>query len=61
MMKVFKKLSMKPKLVALFHVSNTLGTVNDVKRITALAKSFGAIVLIDGAQALPHKKLMLET
>ena len=51
------KLAMKPKLVAFSHVSNTLGTVNDVKRITNLAKSFGAIVLIDGSQALPHKKV----
>ncbi|WP_370298968.1 aminotransferase class V-fold PLP-dependent enzyme, partial [Pontibacterium sp.] len=44
----------KTKLVAVGHASNTLGTINPVKEITAAAKAVGATVLIDGAQALPH-------
>jgi len=47
-------LNPKTKLVAVGHASNTLGTINPVKEITAAAKSVGATVLIDGAQALPH-------
>lgn len=50
-------LSRSPKLVCVSHVSNTLGTVNDVKRITALAHEVGAVVLVDGAQAAPHKNI----
>lgn len=42
------------KLVALNHVSNSLGTINPLKKITALAKRVGAIVLADGAQAASH-------
>ncbi len=42
------------KLVAINHVSNTLGTINPLKRITALARKAGAIVLADGAQAISH-------
>jgi cysteine desulfurase/selenocysteine lyase len=44
----------KTKLFALTHVSNTLGTINPVKQLTALAQSKGIAVLIDGAQAIPH-------
>ena len=47
-------LGKKTKLVAVGHASNTLGTINPVKEITAAAKAVGATVLIDGAQALPH-------
>jgi cysteine desulfurase/selenocysteine lyase len=42
------------KIVALVHVSNSLGTINDVKRLVRLAKEQSAVVLIDGAQAAPH-------
>lgn len=52
-----KLLSDKTKLVAVTHVSNTLGTVNPVQEIIAQAKQFGAYTLIDGAQAVPHKKV----
>jgi len=52
-----KLLEHKPKLVALNHVSNVLGTINDVKVLTSLAHSAGAVVLIDGAQAAPHGPL----
>ena len=49
-----KKLKLSPKMVAFMHVSNTLGTINDAKRLTRMARSVGATVLIDGSQALPH-------
>ena len=50
-------LSNKTKLIAITHVSNVLGTINPVKEITKLAKKFGALVLIDGAQGVPHLKV----
>jgi cysteine desulfurase / selenocysteine lyase len=42
------------RLVALTHQSNTLGTINPIKEITAAAHRAGALVLVDGAQAVPH-------
>jgi cysteine desulfurase/selenocysteine lyase len=50
-------LSNKTKLVAVTHISNTLGTINPVKEIIAKAHQKGALVLIDGAQAVPHTKV----
>ena len=47
-------LRLKPKLVAFTHVSNTLGTINPVVEMTRQAHEAGALVLIDGAQAVPH-------
>jgi cysteine desulfurase/selenocysteine lyase len=47
-------LRLKPKLVAFTHVSNTLGTINPVRELTEMAHAAGALVLIDGAQAVPH-------
>jgi cysteine desulfurase/selenocysteine lyase len=49
-----KMFSPRTKLFAFTHISNTLGTINPVKELTALAHSKGAAVLIDGAQAIPH-------
>ena len=49
-----KLLNERTKLVALVHVSNTLGTVNPVKDIIAKAHAVGAAVLIDGAQSVQH-------
>ena len=49
-----KLLSDKTKLVAVTHVSNTLGVINDVKEIIAIAKQKNIPVLLDGAQAIPH-------
>jgi cysteine desulfurase/selenocysteine lyase len=46
-----------PKLVAVAHVSNVLGTVNPVAEIARRAHDAGALVLVDGAQAAPHYKL----
>jgi cysteine desulfurase/selenocysteine lyase len=44
----------RTKLVAVTHVSNVLGTVNPIRRITEIAHARGARVLVDGAQAAPH-------
>jgi len=50
-------LSEKTKMVAMTHVSNVLGTINPVKQIITSAHKFGAKVLIDGAQAVPHMRI----
>jgi cysteine desulfurase/selenocysteine lyase len=47
-------LSDKTKIVAVTHISNTLGTINPVKEIIELAHAKNIPVLIDGAQAVPH-------
>jgi cysteine desulfurase/selenocysteine lyase len=47
-------LSAKTKILALTWISNAFGTVNPVREMTAAAKKYGAIVLIDAAQAIPH-------
>jgi cysteine desulfurase/selenocysteine lyase len=46
-----------PKLVAVAHVSNVLGTVNPIADIVARAHAAGAVVMVDGAQAAPHLPL----
>jgi cysteine desulfurase/selenocysteine lyase len=46
--------SLKPKLVSIVHVSNSLGTINPVETIIAQAHAAGAQVLIDGCQSVPH-------
>ncbi len=43
-----------PKLVAVAHVSNVLGTINPIAEIASRAHAAGALVLVDGAQAVPH-------
>ena len=45
------------RLVAITHVSNALGTINPVKDIIEAAHGQGALVLLDGAQAVPHMKV----
>jgi len=49
-----KRLTPRTRLLALTHVSNVLGTVNPVREIVAMAKKVGALVLVDGAQAVQH-------
>ena len=53
-------LRLKPKLVAFTQVSNTLGTINPVRQIVAMAHAAGALVLVDGAQAVPHVPVDVE-
>lgn len=43
-----------PKIVALTHVSNTLGTINPVKEMISMAHRHGALVVVDGAQSIAH-------
>lgn len=52
-----KLLSPRAKIVAVNHTSNSLGTMNPVKEIIRLAHEAGAVVLIDGAQAVQHNKV----
>jgi cysteine desulfurase/selenocysteine lyase len=57
-MEAFKGLlSDKTKMVAITHMSNVLGTVNDVAEIVLLAHTAGAQVLLDGCQAIVHAKV----
>ncbi|CAN5725338.1 cysteine desulfurase [soil metagenome] len=44
----------RTRMVATFHVSNVLGVVNDLARIAAMAHAVGALLLVDGAQAVAH-------
>jgi cysteine desulfurase / selenocysteine lyase len=48
------KLTRKTKIVCLSHVSNVTGVINDVKRIAKAAHDQGALILVDGAQSVPH-------
>ncbi len=52
-----EQLENEPKIVAVTHVSNVLGTINDVKHITRKAHDHGAVVLVDGAQSAPHMQV----
>ncbi len=47
----------RTKIVSIAHVSNVMGTVNDVRKICELAHSAGAVVLVDAAQSVPHKAI----
>ncbi len=49
-----KLLDRNPKLVAFAHMSNVLGTINPAKEMISKAHAVGALVLIDGAQSVPH-------
>jgi cysteine desulfurase/selenocysteine lyase len=52
-----KLLSEKTKIVSIAYISNALGSIHPVKEVISEAHKVGAIVFIDGAQALPHKKV----
>jgi len=47
-------LARRPKLLAVVHVSNVLGTINPVADIVARAHAAGTVVMVDGTQAVPH-------
>ncbi len=49
----------KVKIVSVCHVSNVLGTVNDIDKIATLARKVGAIMVVDGAQSVGHIELNL--
>ena len=50
-------LNSKTKLLAIGHISNALGVINPIKQMIGLAHQVGAVVLVDGAQAMPHLKI----
>jgi cysteine desulfurase/selenocysteine lyase len=52
-----KLLSNRTKLVAITHISNTLGTINPVKELAKKAHAVGAKILVDGAQSIQHMKV----
>ena len=49
-----RQLSARTKLVAVTHVSNVLGLINPIGEVAAMAHKAGALVLVDGAQSVPH-------
>lgn len=51
------KLCSKTRIVCLSQVSNVTGVINDVKRIGKIAHDNGALMLVDGAQSVPHMKV----
>lgn len=51
------KITDKTKIVGITHVSNVLGTINNIKKITKYAHSKGAIVIVDASQSIPHIKI----
>lgn len=54
---VRETVSERTKIVAIAHVSNVLGTINDIKAIAEIAHDNGAIISVDGAQSVPHMKV----
>lgn len=50
-------LSERTKMIAVAHVSNALGSINPVSKIIQLAHAKGVLVLLDGAQAMPHMRV----
>jgi cysteine desulfurase/selenocysteine lyase len=54
---VQRQLSPRTRLVAVTHVSNVLGLINPVAEIAAMAHRAGALVLVDGAQSVPHTSI----
>jgi len=49
--------NVKTKIVSITHISNVLGTINPIKKISSLANQCGAVLIIDGAQGAAHKKI----
>ncbi|HEX6179076.1 MAG TPA: cysteine desulfurase [Thermoanaerobaculia bacterium] len=52
-----RMLNERVKIVAAGHISNALGTVNPIRKMTELAHAAGALILIDGAQGVPHSRV----
>lgn len=51
------KLTKKTRFVALAHVSNVLGVMNPIKEIAGMVHQVGALLVVDGAQSIPHIKI----
>ncbi len=54
------KITEKTKVVAITHLSNVLGTLNDIRKVVEIAHSVGAVVIVDGAQAVARLKVDVE-
>ena len=54
------KITDKTKIVGITHVSNVLGTINNVKKIIKYAHKKGAIVIVDASQSIPHMKINVQ-
>lgn len=54
---IYEKITDKTKLVGITHISNALGTINPVEKIIEHAHEKGAVVIVDGSQSIPHKKV----
>ena len=52
-----KKITDKTKIVGITHVSNVLGTINNIERIIKIAHKKGAVVVVDASQSIPHMKI----
>lgn len=55
------KITDKTKIVGITHVSNVLGTINNVEKIIKYAHKKGAIVVLDASQSIPHMKIDVQT
>jgi cysteine desulfurase/selenocysteine lyase len=51
----------RTKVVAVAHVSNAIGTVTPIAEVAALARTVGALVVVDGAQSAPHRRVDLDS
>lgn len=54
------KLNKKTKIVAIAHASNVSGTINDIKKIAKMVHNVGAVLAVDGAQAIPHLQVNVQ-
>ncbi|HEX6923340.1 MAG TPA: cysteine desulfurase, partial [Bacillales bacterium] len=54
---VEKTVTDRTKIVALAHVSNVLGTINPIKEVAEISHRHGAVIVVDGAQSVPHMKV----
>lgn len=54
------KITDKTKIVGITHVSNVLGTINNIKKIIKYAHKKGAIVIVDASQSIPHMKIEVQ-
>ena len=52
-----EKITNKTKIVGITHISNVLGTINDVQKIVKYAHKMGAVTIVDGSQSIPHMKI----
>lgn len=54
---VKKAITKNTKVIALAHITNVIGDIRPIKEITSLAHKLGILVIVDGAQSVPHEKI----